>query len=193
MICIPGCGRHKAIRRTMQSRSISKVHCSIKHLCGKCQAHVCCLDRITCGYSPFSPFLPFLTRVRVSFLISYTCVHSWREKIDSRTGRRKTRGAHYWLRENDGARIIMIRHETPGVTWVIVNYLFPILSLGVNNLFHAEATCRKSNNAFHTQQVKERERDIKICSFYGDLYNSLYYCNIQIYKYSKHESMNISR
>lgn len=115
MICIPGYGRHKAIKRL----AISQLHRSIKRLCKNCKMHVCCTYQITCGYS----FFPF-ARARVPFLISYMRPHSWREKIDSRTGRRKTRGAHYWLRENDGARIIMIRHETPGVTCVIVNYLF---------------------------------------------------------------------
>lgn len=108
----------------------SKAHCSLLNIFAESAGHTCAAWIELLGYSP--SFYP--NSRAIPFLISY--VHSWREKIDSRTGRRKTRGAHYWLRENDGARTIMIRHETPGVTWVIVNYLFPLFSLGVNNLFY---------------------------------------------------------
>lgn len=62
MICIPGYGRHKAIKRV----AISQPHRSIKRLCKKCKAHVCCTDQITCRYSFF-----FAPRSRTSSFFNF--------------------------------------------------------------------------------------------------------------------------
>jgi len=169
---MPEYGRHKAIKRgcnlaaPMRSGPCASIKAPSRKLPGARVPSESNYSRVFFppSFSPPSSLFHSTSRVRVSFLISYARVHLARggkklirERVDGRPG-----GAYYWLRENDGSRIIMIGRKTPGVTCVIVNYQFPC-SLGTNNLFQrAEITLRKNNNSFRqieTDRERERERE----------------------------------
>lgn len=152
MICIPEYGRHKAIKCGLQS--LAAIEGSIKRVFAKTASeHVraCvreCVQRaarieLLAGIllpfplrrSLFSRLFLFYSareRVRVSFLISYIRASTRTEGKNwfASAGRRKTRRGHtIGFAKTMGLGIIMIGHETPGVTCVIVNYQFPLRSL----------------------------------------------------------------